>query len=156
MQAEWTEDAIERITTGNVTLHERHRAVRSNLRIAGLDVRIAEPAPDVLIPPSPPLHGPSTVLLVGGPSHEASQTSCSNCPFCSPCCCPRSGGSARSACGTSSAATPGGIAFLVGALAVALFLAWAMNVVVEQQAVRRWSRRKTLVAAPAPRVEAGT
>lgn len=39
MQAEWTGGAIQRITTGDVTLHERRKAVRSNLRFQ--DRRVA-------------------------------------------------------------------------------------------------------------------
>ncbi|GHJ29572.1 hypothetical protein TPA0910_40050 [Streptomyces hygroscopicus subsp. sporocinereus] len=64
LQAEWTEGAIQRITTENTTLkqrvrqlttdnrtlHERLKAARSNLRfqdrrVADLEARIAEPAP---------------------------------------------------------------------------------------------------------------
>ncbi|MGW7640413.1 hypothetical protein [Streptomyces decoyicus] len=64
MQAEWTEGAIQWITTENATLKQRVRqlttdnrtlderlkAVRSNLRfqdrrVADLEARIAEPAP---------------------------------------------------------------------------------------------------------------
>jgi N-methylhydantoinase B/oxoprolinase/acetone carboxylase alpha subunit len=52
LQTEWTEEAIQRLTTDNRTLDERLKAARSNLRfqdrrVADLEAQIASPGPDV-------------------------------------------------------------------------------------------------------------